>query len=167
MRNSSISSPSITSPYVIEHQPIPEHQSIRDLGITITSNLSFHEHYKNICSKEYGSLNLIRRTFHMQSTPIVTKRNLYVTLIRSKLTYCSQLWRPRLLKDIIMLETVQKGSTKFILQDYTMSGLYTGGVRGGLTIMYLWQTGLTSPLKYSASSLIRTPLGKQVLFWFG
>ena len=55
----------------------------------------------------------------MQSTPIATKRNLYVTLIRSKLTYCSQLWRPRLLKDIIMLETVQKRSTKFILQDYT------------------------------------------------
>ena len=119
MRYSSISSPSITSPNVIEHQPIPEHQSIRDLGITITSNLSFHEHYKTICSKAYGSLNLIRRTFHMQSTPIETKRNLYVTLVRSKLTYCSQLWRPRLLKDIIMLETVQKRSTKFILQDYT------------------------------------------------
>ena len=88
MRYSSISSPSITSPYVIEHQPIPEHQSIRDLGITITSNLSFHEHYKTICSKAYGSLNLIRRTFHMQSTPIATKRYLYVTLIRSKLTHC-------------------------------------------------------------------------------
>ena len=119
MRYSSISTPSITSPYVIEHQPIPEQQTIRDLGITITSNLSFHDHYKNICSKAYGSLNLIRRTFHMQSTSIVTKRNLYVTLVRSKLTYCSQLWRPRLLKDIIMLETVQKRSTKFILHDYT------------------------------------------------
>ena len=105
---------------IIEHQPIPEQQSIHDLGIPIMSNLSFHEHYKIIYLKAYGSLNLIRQTFHMQSIPIVTKCNLYVTLVKSKLTYCSQLWRPWLLKDIVMLETVQKRSTKlnFILHDF-------------------------------------------------
>ena len=39
---------------------------------------------------------------------------------RSKLSYCSQLWRPRLLKDIICLERVQCRASKFVLHNYTI-----------------------------------------------
>ncbi len=38
--------------------------------------------------------------------------------MRSQLTYCSSLWRPYLLKDIALLESVQRRSTKWILGDY-------------------------------------------------
>ena len=37
----------------------------------------------------------------------------------SCLIYCSQLWKPYLVKDITCLERVQRRSTKFILNDYT------------------------------------------------
>ena len=78
-----------------------------------------------ICSPHgingYKGLGLLRRTFsHAISRQ--SKKSLYISLIRSKLIYCSQLWKPHLLKDIILaLENVQRRSTKFILNDFTSS----------------------------------------------
>ena len=43
---------------------------------------------------------------------------MYVSLIRSKLLYCSPIWRPHLLTDIKALENVQRRATKFILNSY-------------------------------------------------
>ena len=40
-------------------------------------------------------------------------------LVRLKITYCSQLWRPLLLKDIKAIESIQKRATKLILSDFT------------------------------------------------
>ena len=37
---------------------------------------------------------------------------------KSQLTYCSQIWRPHLLKDISSLERIQRRATKFILRDF-------------------------------------------------
>ena len=42
----------------------------------------------------------------------------YVILVRSQLTYCSQLWNPYLIKDTVILEKIQRQATKFILSDY-------------------------------------------------
>jgi len=61
---------------------------------------------------------LIRRTFvwnHSQTTMI----KLYVSLVRSQLLYCTQIWRPHLMKDIVNLERIQRRATKHILNDYT------------------------------------------------
>ena len=88
----------------------------RDLGILIASDLSWSHHYNCITSKAYRSLNLIRCSISAYS-PISTKRYLYIYLVRSQLTYCSQIWRPYLLKDVKMLERVQRRATKFILSD--------------------------------------------------
>ena len=46
------------------------------------------------------------------------KTKLYTTLVRSQLTYCTQLWRPHLIKDILNIERVQRRATKYILNDY-------------------------------------------------
>ena len=46
--------------------------------------------------------------------------NCHLTLMRSQLTYCCQIWRPHLLKDIKLLESVQRCATKWILNDYCM-----------------------------------------------
>ena len=47
------------------------------------------------------------------------KKTLYLSLVRSQLVYCSQVWRPHLVKDIKLLEDVQRRASKFILNDYT------------------------------------------------
>ena len=57
------------------------------------------------------------RTFS-KSMNIREKKLLYISLVRSQLLYCSVLWRPHLVKDIEMLERVQRHATKYILNDF-------------------------------------------------
>ena len=38
-----------------------------------------------------------------------------LTSVRSQLVYCSPVWRPYLIKDILQLERIQRRATKFIL----------------------------------------------------
>ena len=44
---------------------------------------------------------------------------LYGSLVRSQILYCTQIWRPHLMKDIVNLERIQRRATKHILNDYT------------------------------------------------
>jgi len=67
------------------------------LGIIVNSDLSWTDHLNHICLKAYRSLNLIRRTLSTFS-PVSFKKRLYISLVRSHLSYCSQLWRPHLIK---------------------------------------------------------------------
>ena len=46
-----------------------------------------------------------------------TKLSPHISLGQSNLAYCSQVWRPHLLKDIRSIERVQHRSTEFILND--------------------------------------------------
>lgn len=96
---------------------IIEKTSHQDLGVTISSNLSWNLHYISITKKAYRSLGLLRRS--ISSNSIQARKMLYISLVRSKLTYCSQIWRPHLIKDILSLEKIQRRATKFILSDYS------------------------------------------------
>ena len=42
----------------------------------------------------------------------------FSSLVRSQLTYSSQIWRPHLIKEIVALERVQRRASKFILNDF-------------------------------------------------
>jgi hypothetical protein len=53
--------------------------------------------------KPHKVLGLIRRSFSA-GLDTKTKKNLYILLVRSQLSYGSQIWRPHLVKDIIMLD---------------------------------------------------------------
>jgi len=74
------------------------------------------EHYRSISAKAYQTLGLIRRTFKTNYTQ--AKTQLYITLVQSQLIYCSQIWRPHHIKDITLLERIQRRATKYILNDY-------------------------------------------------
>lgn len=104
--------------YTLNNEIVHLAQSQRDLGIITTVNHTWADHYNHICSKAYRSLNLIRRTISTNS-PVNLKKQLYLSLVRSHLCYCSQIWRPNLIKDITNIERIQRKATKFILNDYT------------------------------------------------
>ena len=108
----------ITSTYSINQNIISEKKEYRDLGVIISGDLTWTSHYNKITSKAYRSLGLLRRTFS-KVLAIATKRTLYLSLVRSHLMYCSQVWKPHLLGDIKLLENVQRRATKFILHDFT------------------------------------------------
>jgi len=93
----------------------------KDLGVIVSSDLEWSNHYNNlIIPKAYKSLALIWRTFCSRYSPPV-KLHLYITLVRPHLTYCSQLWRPYMIKDILLVERIQRRATKYILNKFTIS----------------------------------------------
>ena len=107
--------------YKIGSNSITSKDTHRDLGILLQTSLNWSNHYDHICCKVYRVLSLLRCSFSSTNS-IFTKKKLYISLVRSQLTYCSQIWRPALIKDIKKLEKPQRRATKFIL-GYHLSGL--------------------------------------------
>ena len=89
------------------------------LGVCITSQLSWSDHISNVCCKAYASLFLLRRVLPANVSPALFLK-LYKVLVRSQLSYCSQIWRPVLIKDIVSLERIQRKATKFILCGHSL-----------------------------------------------
>ena len=108
---------SLNSSYCINSHSITQANQCKELDIIFTSNLNWSSHIEMIILRAYKILGLLRRTFHTNCT--ITKKKLYLSLVRSQLMYCSQLWRPNLVKDISSLECVQRRATKYILNDFS------------------------------------------------
>ena len=107
-----------TPKYAINGNLIRRMSQHKDLRVTFSTDLHWTEHYNIIIAKAYQTLGLLRRTFSVGS--IAAKKQLYISLVRSQLLYCSQLWRPQLLKDVFTLERVQRRATKYILNNYEL-----------------------------------------------
>ena len=104
-----------TPRYPINGNLIRRMSQHKDLGVTFSTDLHWTEHYN---TKAYQTLGLLRHTFSVSS--IAVKKQLYISLVRSQVLYCSQLWRPQLLEDIFILERVQHRATKYILNNYML-----------------------------------------------
>ena len=105
--------------YTINGNSIKSVLQHKDLGVTFSSDFNWSAHYNIITTKAYKTLGLIRQTF--KTICINAKKQLYISLVWSQLLYCSQLWRPQLIKDITMLEHIQHRATKYTLNDYISS----------------------------------------------
>ena len=103
--------------YSMPNSIIPHVDSHKDLGLILSEDLSWDKHYKDITVRAYKMLGLICRTFASTHSPSTLVR-LYVSLVRLQLPYCTQVWHPHLMKDILNLERIQRRATKYILNNY-------------------------------------------------
>lgn len=99
------------SAYKLDEFELPFSSTHKDLGLYLSDDLSWSHHYAKIVAKAYKTLGLLRRIF--KSSSVQAKRRLYVILIRSQLTYGSQLWRPYLVKDIRLIFEIHTKSISF------------------------------------------------------
>ena len=101
----------ITFPYRFDKRTtISRTHCVKDLGVFLTSKLHWGIHINHIVTKAFKMLGFVKRTcknFNSNNVLIT----LYVSLIRSNLEYCSQVWSPHQRYLIEKLERVQK---KFI-----------------------------------------------------
>ena len=84
----------------------------RDLGVIVDNKLKFKEQCNSVVSKANATLGMIKRTIVSRNTKVITK--LYKALVRPKLEYCVQAWRPYLKQDIDKIERVQRRASKLI-----------------------------------------------------
>ena len=86
---------------------------VKDLGIHITSNLSWSLQANKCANKANSVLGFISRTVGPRNSELFSK--LYKSLVLPVLEYCSSVWCPHLKKDLNLLEKVQRRASKCAL----------------------------------------------------
>ena len=86
--------------------------SVKDLGITITPDLTWENHIYNICKSSTKISAWILNIFHSREKNVML--TLFNSLVRSKLEYCCQLWNPFKIKHIDAIEQIQRKFTRKI-----------------------------------------------------
>ena len=112
-------------PISLEGTVLENVESIKYLGITITSDLKWNTHVSNICTKANRTLGFLRR--NLTACPQDVKESAYKGLVRPILEYGSSVWDPHSLLLQDELEKVQKRAARFVTGNYNFE---TGSMTG-------------------------------------
>ena len=86
----------------------------KDLGVLITKRLKWNSQVLAACSKANRMLGFLRRSA-FDTHDQLARKLLYLSLVRSNLAYCSQVWAPQAVNLPLDIERIQRRATKFIL----------------------------------------------------
>lgn len=98
--------------YYLNAKQIKRNNVERDLGVITDKGMKFDEQCNKAASSANMTLGMIRRSITCKNKNVILK--LYKALVRPKLEYCVQSWRPYLKKNIEKLEKIQHRATKMI-----------------------------------------------------
>ena len=110
----------IAHSYTLAGELIVSVSSEKDLGVLISNRLSYEEHRNSILASQRQKLGLLKRHSKLARTP-PERKTLYLSLVRSLLEHCSQIWRPTSTAGIEKLEKLQKRAIKWILDEENSS----------------------------------------------
>lgn len=99
--------------YSVAGSPITPVEKQNDLGVVISSDLTWTSHIQYVSGRANRTLYLISKAF-----PDCSLNNLglfYKTYIRPVLEYAGPVWHPALQKDIDLLENIQRKATRLTL----------------------------------------------------
>ena len=100
--------------YEINHQVLEDVEEERDLGVLVSRNLKVSPQCIKVVKSANKILGCIKRTMHARTVSVIVP--LIKGLIRPHLEYCVSAWRPHYVKDIQLLEGVQRRATKLITE---------------------------------------------------
>lgn len=97
---------------------------VRDLGVRLTTGLSYSDHITHICKKAYRNLGFVlRRAQGFTNTAAII--SLYNALVRSQLECNAAVWSPQETKYKLMLERVQNKFIRYMyLKQYGVYPFY-------------------------------------------
>ena len=107
----------ILSTYSIGEYVIQEVTTIKYLGVTINSQLTWNDHIKTITKKANATKSFLHR--NISSCPTKVKLSCYKSLVRPILEYASVIWAPHTASSIASIESIQRYSARFICNDYS------------------------------------------------
>ena len=115
----------IQASYTLEGTVLENVESIKYLGVTITSDLKWNSHVRNVCSKANRTLGFLRR--NLFSCPQDVKEAAYKGMVRPILEYGSSVWDPYASGLQEELDKVQNRAARFVTGNYTREeGSMTG-----------------------------------------
>ena len=106
-------------------------ESIKYLGVTITSDLRWNTH---VCTKAHRTLRFLRRNLY--TCPKEVKEAAYKGLVYPVLDYGSSVWDPPGVVLQEEIESVQKRATRFVIGDYN----YETGSMTGILGQLKWES---------------------------
>ena len=98
--------------YTINGNIVTKSECEKDLGVHISNDMKFSVHCSKICSKASQKINHMLRAFENRDPVFMIK--IYKMYIRPTLEYNSVVWSPYLLKDIDLIEKIQRRFLKKI-----------------------------------------------------
>ena len=131
--------------YFLDNHQIVDVSYVTDLGILITEDLKPSTHCLQVAARGHRLLSTIKLAFKYLDLHSLTC--LYKAFIRPVLEYSSEAWCPFLVKDIEILERVQRRFTRFLsayrdlpyeirLSKYNLHTLYARRLCCDLTMVY-------------------------------
>jgi len=84
----------------------------KDLGIIVSDDLKWDKQCTAAVKQANRILGMIKRNFADRSKETILA--LYKSLVRPYLEYCIPVWNPYLVKDVKLIEGVQRRATKMI-----------------------------------------------------
>ena len=100
--------------YHLDLFPINKVQEEKNLGVLMTSSLSWDSHIQRISAKANRMLRLLKRTCPLL-TQVHVRRTLYLALVKLQVCYASEVWSPHQNNLKIKLEQIQRRATRWIL----------------------------------------------------
>jgi len=98
--------------YVMDTTQLQVVSEERDLGIIVSDDLKWEKQCTAAVKQANKILGMIKRNFVDRSKETILA--LYKSLVRPYLEYCISVWNPYLVKDIKLVEGVQRRATKMV-----------------------------------------------------
>jgi hypothetical protein len=98
--------------YCLHDHALESADKVKYLGVTISDDLKWESHIKNICGKANKTLGFLRRNLNIGSTSV--KEQAYKSLVRPSLEYACSVWDPHLKSDINTIEMDQRRAARYV-----------------------------------------------------
>ena len=118
--------------------------TVRYLGVTVDSTLSYRAHTVAVCAKVKKSVCALHRTFK-RCVSVSVLCTLFKVLLRVSLLYCCETTYPTFACDRLRLERTQKFACRLLLGDFRQTSSYDG-LLSELRMQALWRTVFTRRL---------------------
>ena len=127
----------IHASYTLEGTGLENVESIKYLGVTITSDLRWNTHVSNVCTKANRTLGFLRRNLYScPPLPPEVKEAAYKRLVHPVLDYGNSVWDPPGVVLQEELESVQKCTARFVTGNYN----YETGSMTGILGQLKWES---------------------------
>ena len=100
--------------YSVKNKVLPSTTQEKDLGVWVTSNLTWKKQTLDQCAQANKLLGYLNRSA-TDVKNVSTRRTLYLAVVRPTLEYATQVWSPQSIDLIKRAERIQRRATKFIL----------------------------------------------------